>query len=498
MATTIWRGQSVKLTIGQIQDATKANKHISKYVFYNNTSELGGLSEYDTASTNVVAETSVNSEKNYTITSYLLYSHKFAGGTAYATSNKVDNVLTVHEPLDETSLVKIAPVNAPMNGVHYQDWVWSNAETATFKILPTFTSNLPYSKIGKFESDATNPAAPKGSTNAIGPDDISQLNELAWSKTTGSSTDLGEASQNITVYVKSTTHSAPSERRINGKTATFVVRNAVTALSGLDDKTLFAGSSAVTQSVTITPANPYSRDLILVDDKGQDVSSKSITSAGGATVSLSGQTITFNASNVGIGTGKQTIKFKVRSRQSNAAVDTDFITFTVNAVNNITKNIVEGETISVPAGIGTINTVEITQGSTAISASKSGENVSITGLAVDSDTSWSITVTNAAGAHITISGKTTHLTDVSTSINTGDYIIVGTDFIGGLGATISSIATKPGKGTASITTDGKLKYEASTANGPITAGTYAIKVKGANGATRTINITVKDITATLS
>ena len=494
MARTIWRGQSVKLTIGQIQDATKANKHISKYVFYNNTSELGGLSEYDTASTSVVAETSVNSEKNYTITSYLLYSHKFAGGTAYATSNKVDNTLTVHEPLDETSLVKIEPVNTDP----YKNWVWSNAETATFKILPTFTSNLPYSKIGKFESDATNPAAPKGSTNAIGPDDISQLNELAWSKTTGSSTDLGEASQNITVYVKSTTHSAPSERRINGKTATFVVRNAVTALSGLADKDLYAGSSAVTQSVTITPANPYSRDLILVDDKGQDVSSKSITSAGGATVSLSGQTITFNASNVGIGTGKQTIKFKVRSRQSNGAVDTDFITFTVNAVNNITKTIVEGETISVPAGIGTINTVSITQGSTAISASKSGENVSITGLAVDADTPWSITVTNAAGAHITISGTTTHLTDVSTSINTGDYIIVGTDFIGGLGATISSIAIQPGKGTASITTDGKLKYEASTKDGAITAGTYAIKVKGANGATRTINITVKDITATLS
>ena len=492
MARTIWRGQSVKLTIGQIQDATKANKHISKYVFYGDA-ELAGLSEYDTASTNVVAQTPVNESKNYTITSYLLYSHKFADGTAYATSNKVDNTLTVHEPLDETSLVKIEPVNTG----NYHNWVWSNAETATFKILPTFTSNLPYSKIGKFESDATNPAAPKGSTNTIGPDDISQLNELAWSRTTGSTTDLGKASENITVYVKSTTHSAPSERRINGKNATFVVRNAVTALSGLADKTLYAGSSAVTQSVTITPAIPFSKELILVDDQGQDVSSKSITSQGGATVSLSEQTITFDASKVGIGTGKQTIKFKVRSRQSNAAVDTGFITFTVNAVNNITKTIVEGETISVPAGIGTINTVEITQGSTAISASKSGENVSITGLAVDADTPWSITVTNAAGAHITISGKTTHLTDVSTSINTGDYIIVGTDFIGGLGATISSIATNPSKGKASIV-GGKLKYEASTANGPITAGTYAIKVKGVNGATRTINITVKDITATLS
>ena len=493
MQKTIWRGQSANLTIGTIQPATIANKHISKYVFYGDV-ELGGLSEYDTASTSVVAQTSVNSEKNYTITSYLLYKHKFAGGTTYATSNKVDNTLTVHEPLDEQSLVKIEPVNTG----NYKNWVWSNAEGATFKILPTFTSNLPYSKIGKFESDATNPAAPKGSTNSIGADDISQLNELAWSKTTGSSTDLGEASQNITVYVKSTTHSAPSERRINGKTATFVVRNAVTALSGLANKELYAGSTAVTQTVSITPAIPLSKELILVNEGGQDVPSKSITSAGGATVSLSGQTITFNASNVGIGTGKQTIKFKVRSRQSNAAVDTGFITFTVNAVNNITKTIVEGETISVPAGIGTINTVEITQGSTAISASKSGENVSITGLAVDADTPWSITVTNAAGAHITISGKTTHLTDVSTSINTGDFIIIGTDFITGLGASITEIITKPSKGTASITNDGKLKYEASTKDGAITADTYAIKVKGVNGATRTVNITVSNITATLS
>ena len=492
MQRTIWRGQSVKLTIGQIQNATKA--HISKYVFWsNNTTDLAGLSEYDTASTNVVAQTSVNSEKHYTITSYLLYSHKFAGGTAYATSNKVDNVLTVHEPLDETSLVKIEPVN---NEKHH-NWVWSNAEGATFKILPTFTSNLPYSKIGKFESDATNPAAPKGSTNAIGPDDISSINELAWSRTTGSTTDLGKASENITVYVKSTTHSAPSERRINGKNATFVVRNAVTALSGLADKTLYAGSNAVTQSVTITPAVPFSKDLILVNESGQDVSSRSITSAGGATVSLSGQTITFNASNVGIGTGTQTIKFKVRSRQSNAAVDTDFITFTVNAVNNITKTIVEGETISVSPGIGAIQDVTITKGNTAISASKSGETLSITGLGVDADTPWSITVTNAAGAHITVSGTTTHLTDVSTSINTGDYIIVGTDFIGGLGASISQIITEPSKGKASLE-GAKLKYEASTANGPITAGTYAIKVKGINGATRTVNITVKDITATLS
>ena len=491
MARIIWRGQSANLTIGQIQNATKA--HISKYVFYG-SGELGGLSEYDTASTSVEAQTSVNESKDYTITSYLLYSHKFAGGTAYATSNKVDNVLTVHEPLDETSLVKIEPNTTG----DFQDWVWSNTESATFKILPTFTSNLPYSKIGIFESDATNPAAPKGSTTTIGPDDISLLNELPWSRTTGSTTDLGKASENITVYVKSTTHSAPSERRINGKTATFVVRNAVTALSGLADKTLYAGSNAVTETVTITPAVPYSKDLILVNESGQDVSSKSITSKGGATVTLKGQTITLDASKVTAGTTTQTIKFKVRSRQSNAAVDTELITFIVNAVANITgQSVVEGQSISVKPGFGAIQTATIDSGSTAISITKSGETLSITGLGVDVDTPWSITVTNAAGAHITISGKTTYLTDVSTSINTGDYIIIGTETLTGL-TTNFEIVSGPEAGKASITDDGTLKYEASTADGPIAEGTYAIKVQGANGATQTVNIAVNNITAELS
>ena len=493
MQRTIWRGQSANLTIGQIQATTIANKHISKYVFYSSdNAELGGLSQYDTASTSVEAQTPVNESKDYTITSYLLYSHKFANGTAYATSNKVDNTLTVHEPLDETSLVKIEPVNTG----NYKNWVWSNAESATFKILPTFTSNLPYSKIGIFESDATNPASPKGSTNTIGPDDISQLNELAWSKTTGSSTDLGKASENITVYVKSTKQSAPSERRINRKTATFVVKNAVTGLSGLADKTLYAGSTAVTESVTITPAIPFSKELILVNEGGQDVSGNSITSTGKATVTLKGQTITLDASKVTPGTATQTIKFKVRSRQSNAAVDTGLITFTVNAVTNITgKTVVEGESITVAAGIGDITSAVVTSG--PVRVTHSAGSVTITGTAVDNDTPWVVTVTNAAGAHITVSGTTTYLTDVSTSINTGDFIVIGTDFIGGLGATISSIVTDPSKGKASIV-DGKLKYEASTKDGPIAAGKYAIKVKGVNGATRTVNITVSNITAELS
>ena len=487
---TIWRGQSANLTIGQLQPATIANKHISKYVFYGDA-ELGGLSEYDNASTSVQAQTSVNESKNYTITSYLLYKHNFAGSSTVATSNKVDNVLTVHEPLDETSLVRIKPNTTGK----FRDWVWSNAESATFKITPIFTSYLPYSKVGIFESDATNPAAPKGSTNTLNSEDISSTNELAWKKTTGNSTDLGKASENITVYVKSTTHSAPSERRIEGKTATFVVRNAVTALSGLADKALYAGSNVVTENVTITPANPYSRDLILVDDKGQDTSG-TITSTGKATVTLAGQTIKLDASKVKPGTPTQTIKFKVRSRQSNAAVDTNLITFIVNAVSNITgQTVVEGQSITVAAGIGDITSAVVTSG--PVRVTHSAGSVTITGTAVDEDSPWVVTVKNAAGATITISGTTTRLADVSASINTGDYIVIGTETLTGL-TTNFEIVTSPEAGKASITSDGKLKYEASTTNGPIAEKTYAIKVKGANGATQTVNIVVSNITATLS
>ena len=487
--TTIWRGQSATLTIGQIQNATR--NHISKYVFYG-SAELGGLSEYDTASTRVEAQSQVNNEKDYTITSYLLYKHNFAGTTTVATSNKVDNVLHVKQPLDEQSLVKIAP-NTTGN---FRDWVWSNAVSATFKIKPTFTSYLPYSKVGIFESDATNPAAPKGYVETLSSEDISSTNELAWLKTTSNSTDLGKASENITVYVKSTKDSAPTEKRIEGKTATFVVKNAVTALSGLADKTLYAGSNAVTETVSITPAIPFSKELILVNEGGQDVSGNSITSTGKATVTLTGQTIKLDASKVTPGTTTQTIKFKVRSRQSVSAVDTELITFIVTAVANINnQTVVEGQSITVAAGIGNITSAVARPGD-PVRVEHSAGSVTITGTAVDADTPWSITVTNAAGAHITISGTTTRLADVSASINTGDFIVIGTEILTGL-TTNFQIVSGPEAGTASIE-GGKLKYEASTAKGAITAGTYAIKVKGANGATQTVNIVVSNITATLS
>ncbi len=440
--------------------------------------------------TTITSNARVNKTKDYTITSYLIYTHKFGNGSTTAISNKVNNTITVHEPLNNQSLKSIS---LPSN----ENWVWSNAVSKDFTITPTFDTLLPYSYEGQYISDSTTPAVAKGYIQSSTVGDITgAIKTLTWHKTTGGSTDLKTEYANITIKVKSTEKSAPSAVEIADRTATIQVRNAVTGLSGLADKTLYAGSTAVTESVTITPAIPFSKELILVNEGGQDVSGNSITSTGKATVTLKGQTITLDASKVTPGTATQTIKFKVRSRQSNAAVDTGLITFTVNAVTNITgKTVVEGESITVAAGIGDITSAVVTSG--PVRVTHSAGSVTITGTAVDNDTPWVVTVTNAAGAHITVSGTTTYLTDVSTSINTGDFIVIGTDFIGGLGATISSIVTDPSKGKASIV-DGKLKYEASTKDGPIAAGKYAIKVKGVNGATRTVNITVSNITAELS
>lgn len=489
---TIWRGSgSATLTITQIQTATANSKHISKYAFYCSSADLhGAIPDASTNTTSIGADARVNKYKDYTITSYLIYKHTFANGSTTATSNKVNSTITVHEPLDNQSLKSIS-IN--------DTWVWSNASTKSFTITPKFDTLLPYSYEGQYISDSTTAEEPKGSIQSSAVGDITgAIKTLTWKKTTGGDTDLKTEYKNITISVKSTLNSAPSAVEIPNRTATIQVRNAVTALSGLEDTALYAGSTAVQVPVTITPSSPFNDELILVNENGEDIEGGIIRSTGGAIVQVDERSVWLNASNVTANTPTQTIKFKVRSRQSASAVDTKLITFTVNVVTNITDiSIVEGVTQSVSPNIGTIETVSITQGSTAIKASKSGANLSITGLAVDTDTPWSITVTNAAGAKVIISGKTTYLADVSASINTGDFIIIGKDILAGLGDSITAIVEQPTAGKASIV-DKWLKYEAFTNDGAIADSTYAIKVKGANGATRTVNITVKDITVSVS
>ena len=112
---TIWRGSgSAKLTITSIQDATKA--HISSYAFYCNSSDLHGATiDTSTNTTTITGQSRVNKTKDYTITSYLIYTHKFGNGSTTAASNKVNNKITVHEPLNKESLNSIS-----LN----ENWVW--------------------------------------------------------------------------------------------------------------------------------------------------------------------------------------------------------------------------------------------------------------------------------------------------------------------------------------------------------------------------------------
>ena len=113
----VWVGQDANLKIEQIQTTTTASKHISKYVFSSAYAGLTGVGELTSSSTTVHAQSPVNSDKTYPITSYLLYSDKFANSTTtFATSNKVVSELTVKQPLDETSLTAVAPV--------YNEGVW--------------------------------------------------------------------------------------------------------------------------------------------------------------------------------------------------------------------------------------------------------------------------------------------------------------------------------------------------------------------------------------
>ena len=488
----IWTGQNANLRIDQIQNAT--TPHISKYVFYSAYTGLTGVGELTASSTVVNAHDPVNSEKIYPITSYLLYSHKFVdNNTTFATSNKVITKLTVRQPLDETSLRSVSMAD--------NDSAWSNETKKVFHITPTFVEQyLPYSKACIIKSESTDKSAKWGSIPDYTVEDLNNNIDLQWDRTTAASTDLGKESHNISINIQSRAGiSAATTRTIDNTNVRFLVKNAVTALSGLTNKTLYAGSKAVTETVRITPERPYSDVLLLVDEHGREyLSGNSITSEGGAKVSLSGKTITLDASAVQPGTDTQTIKFTVRSKQSASPVNTEQITFIVTAVANITGlSIVEGQTKLVEPHIGAIKTATITSGNTAISVSSSGETLNITGRGVDDNTNWSIDVTNNDGAKITISGTTTILADVSRSINTGDYIIIGKDILTELGASISKIVTQPKAGTASIE-GGWLKYEASTTNGPINPGTYKIKVEGVNGATQTVQVVVSNITAILS
>ena len=488
---TIWRGSgSAKLTITSIQDATKA--HISSYAFYcNNASELtGAITDASTNTTSIIGEARVNKAKDYTITSYLIYIHKFGNGSTTATSNKVNNTITVHEPLNNQSLKNISLDDT---------WVWSNAPSKVFKITPTFDALSPYSYEGQYTSDSTEAAAPKGSiqSSTVGDITTESIRTLTWRKNTGGSTNLGERYQNITIKVKSTLNSAPSAVEIADRSATIQVRNAVISLSGLKNATTYGkATTKINQTVTFNPSDPFNTSLILVDKDGQAIEGNTVSKAG-SVLKLEGNHITLDASKSNNTATDVEFSFKVRSEQSAEVKDTQLITFIVKPVKDIiNRTVVEGQTFTIQdAGIGVITSATVDSGPIKV-VSTSGTSITLQGKAVDVVSDWVVTITNAQGTAIKILGHTEALEDITVNINSGDYIVIGkTTFGNKLGDVVS--VSSPSAGKASVVNK-EFKFEAYDATGVIAAGRYPVKVTGSNGATLTVQVVVTDIAVTVA
>ena len=489
MAKIIWRGSgSATLTITQIQDATKA--HISSYAFYCSSAGISGnTTDTRTNTTSIRGDERINKSKDYTITSYLIYRHNFANGSTTATSNKVNNTITVHEPLNNESLNSIS-----LN----ENWVWSNATTKNFTITPKFDALSPFSYEGQYISDSTTLTEPKGSIQSSAVGDITTtINTLTWKKTTGGTTDLGAKYKNITIKVKSTANSAPSAVEIANRSAAIQVRNAVLSLSGLSNETIFGkATTKITQTVTFNPTVPYSTNVKLVTMDGNDIQNNTVTKEG-SVLKLEGNKIILDASKSTNTINPVQFSFKVRSEQSAEAVDTQLITFTVSPVKDlINQTVIEGQTITISnGGIGTITSATATSGDPIEVVSYSGTSITLKGKAVDANTPWTVTIQNAQGTAIKIQGTTTALADITVNINSGDYIVLGKSTFGNKLGDVASVAT-PAAGKASVVNK-EFKFEAYDATGVIAAGRYPVKVTGSNGATLTVQVVVTDIAVTV-
>lgn len=489
---TIWRGsESATLTITSIQTPTANNSHISSYAFYCDTSDLSGnTTNGKSYTTTITGNARVNKTKDYTITSYLIYSHKFGNGSTTATSNRVNNKITVHEPLNNQSLKSIS-INEP--------WVWSNASTKSFTITPIFDELLPYSYEGQYTSDSTETGVPKGSiqSSAVGDITSQSISTLIWKKNTGGPTNLGARYQNITIKVKSTLNSAPSAVEIADRSATIQVRNAVISLSGLSNETTYGKATTyINQTVTFNPGTPYDTTLILVDKNGQRFQNNTVTKDG-SVLKLEGNKIILDASKSTNTASPVEFDFKVRSEQSAEAKDTQLITFIVKPVSDIiNQTVVEGQTFTIQdAGIGVITSATVSSGPIEV-VSTSGTSITLRGKAVDVVGDWTVTIQNAQGTVIRIMGRTEALEDITVNINSGDFIVLGSSVLGESLGKVASVS-KPAAGTASVVSQ-EFKFEAYTTTGPIAAGKYPVKVTGTNGATQTVQVVVTDIDVTVA
>ena len=504
---TMWRGQSATLTIGTIQDLSQG--HISKYVFNvmnGSTSANGSFTgSGEGASNNRVITTSAHVASgnttgytDYTVKGYLKYTHTSYGSTTtYATSNTVTNSLQVKEPLDKESLSGF--------GISPNE-IWSNfGGPEHIRIDPSFVYT-PFSKSAKITCSQKS-AELGGGSNGVA--------ELALTgdpgtcyveyQNTNTNKDLGAASKNIEFYAYSIANKSAAEQKLL-YSRSLKVKNAVTALSISKLLTTYNNADRwnPNESVIYTPAIPYSKDVSLVYEATDDAYDGNSITQNGITVHLDSSTgaLAFDVSNVENVSKTSEFKFRVKSIQGQQPVYSNVMTFTVLGFTaSHTKEIWEGETTTiVNLGIGTIDTLP--SGLNHVTVTKTADNLGITikGKAVSAETTEKFTIRSTSGSEVTITCKVKNIKDISRTINTGDTItITGAEIktaTTGISVnSIGAITTGPssGKGTAYVSSDGKLIYYAPTTaveNVPITVTTDT-------GASVIINIKVVDITMTI-
>lgn len=506
---TIWRGQSATLTIGTIQDLSHA--HIKSYTFdviNGSTSANGsftgagdGTGNDRVISTSAhVASGNTTGYTDYTVKGYLKYTHNSYSTQTVATSNKVDNSLRVQEPLDTESLAgfTISPTE-----------VWSNlTEMQKIRIAPTKFNYTPFSKSVEVTCSQTVDAIGGGSSGAYPLSLTGTQNDYVEYQNNNANKDLGARTKNVdfSLYsIKDT--SAATRALLYSKTLT--VKNAVTGLNIPASLTAYNNATGwtTTQSVDYTPNTPYSKEVSLVYAEGDTAYDGNTININGITVSLNPDTgaFTFNVSNATNASLTSTFKFRVKSTQGQHSVFSNVMTFTaLGFTPSRTVEVFEGETITIAdLGFGTLDALGIPTNLEHVTVKKTSDNlgIEIKGRAVPADTTEEFVITSTNGSQVTITCKVKNIKDISRSINTGDTITITGQEIknattGITVKSISKITTSPaqGKGTAYVSSDGKLVYYA-----PATAvGNVPITVTTDTGASAVININVVAITMTIA
>lgn len=503
---TMWRGQSAKLNIGNIQNLSEA--HISKYVFNvlnGSTSANGsftGSGEGESNNRSItttahVASGNTNGYTDYTVNGYLKYKHYSYGVTTYATSNTVTNSLRVQEPLDKESLngFSIEPAE-----------IWSNFPgVQDITIKPGRFVYTPFSKLVEVTCSQKSTVLGGGSNGATsltlnGTSSVQYQND-------NTTKDLGAASKDIGFTLYSIAGTSAAERKELYSTS-LKVKNAVTGLRITESLTTYNNATnwRPEQSVDYTPRIPYSKEVSLVYAEGDTAYNGNTITKNGISVALNPSTgaFTFNVRNATNASLTSTFKFRVKSTQGQNPVFSNVMTFTVYGFTaSRTVTIWEGEIFTIDdLGFGKIGVIPQGLQNVIVTKSTNGLGITIKGKAVSDVETETFTITSINGSQVTINCTVKNLADVSRTINTGDTITItaadiknatkdATTTITG----ISAITTGPteGKGTAYVL-GGELIYYA-----PITAvEKVPITVTTNTGASVVINIKVAAISMSIS